>query len=296
VILNEFSREMDSYLRSTYFYKDREGPIVAGPLWDYDLTFGTGGFFGNEQTAGWQYQQTRSPQANDWFQILLTDPAFQNDLRVRWQALRRGLLSDASLNARVDALSTPLTAAAQRNFQRWPNLTTRMIGPFITDTSATWAGQVQVMRSWMTRRAAWLDGTTAWGAPVTPPPSSPPPSSPPPSSPPPSSPPPSNPPPTGTTCSAAYSQTGQWQGGFQGEVRVTAGAARISTWTVTLTFANGQRVTQTWNAVSTTSGATVTARNESYNGTLAPAASTTFGLLGSWSGSNTPPAVTCAAT
>ncbi|MEU8613651.1 CotH kinase family protein, partial [Actinoplanes sp. NPDC048791] len=163
VILNEFSREMDSYLRSTYFYKDREGPIVAGPLWDYDLSFGTGGFFGNEQTAGWQYQQTRSPQANDWFQILLTDPAFQNDLKVRWQALRRGLLSDASLNARVDALSTPLTAAAQRNFQRWPNLSSRMVGPFVTDTSATWAGQVQVMRSWMTRRAAWLDGPTAWG-------------------------------------------------------------------------------------------------------------------------------------
>jgi hypothetical protein len=164
VILNEFSREMDSYLRSTYLYKDREGPLTAGPLWDYDLTFGTGGYFGNEQTAGWQHQQTRSPQANDWFKILLTDPAFQQDLRTRWQALRRGLLADTALNARIDALTAPLAAGAQRNFQRWPNLSTRMIGPFITDTAPTWAGQVEVMRSWMTRRAAWLDGPTAWGA------------------------------------------------------------------------------------------------------------------------------------
>ena len=291
VILNEFSREMDSYLRSTYLYKDREGPLFAGPLWDYDLTFGSGGFFANEQVAGWQHQQTRTPIANDWFQILLADPAFQQDLRTRWQSLRRGLLADSALNARVDALTAPLTAAAQRNFQKWPNLSTRMIGPFITDTSPTWAGQVQVMRSWMTRRAAWLDGASAWGGATTPPPSSPPPSSPPPSSPPPSS-----PPPAGAGCTAVYSQTGQWQGGFQGEVRVTAGAARINGWSVALTFANGQRISQTWNATSSTAGATVTARNESYNGALAPAASTTFGLLGSWSGSNAPPTVTCTAT
>lgn len=282
VILNEFSREMDSYLRSTYFHKDREGPIVAGPLWDYDLTFGTGGFFGNEQTAGWQYQQTRSPQANDWFQILLTDPAFQNELKARWQSLRRGLLSDASLNARVDALSTPLTAAAQRNFQRWPNLTSRMVGPFITDTAATWAGQVQVMRNWMIRRAAWLDGPTAWGGTGTSP------------SPAPSVPPSS--PPAAAGCTASYTQTGQWAGGFQAEVRVSAGTSRVNGWTVSLNFANGQRVSQAWGAVPTTSGTTVTARNETYNGTLAPAASTTFGFLGTWTGTNTPPVVSCAAT
>ncbi|MFC7530926.1 CotH kinase family protein [Actinoplanes sp. GCM10030250] len=278
IILNELSREMDSYLRSTYFYKDREGPIVAGPLWDYDLTFGTGGFFGNEQTSGWQYQQTRTPQANDWFRILLTDPAFQNDLKARWQSLRRGPLSTASLSSRVDALTAPLTAAAQRNFQRWPNLGSRMIGPFITDTSPTWAGQVQVMRTWMTQRAAWLDGTGAWGGGSTSPSPSP------------------SVPPAGGGCTAAYSQTGQWTGGFQGEVRVTAGAARINGWTVTLAFANGQRVSQVWNAVMAGTGASVTARNESYNGALAAAASTTFGLLGSWTGTNTPPVVTCAAT
>jgi hypothetical protein len=277
---------MDSYLRSTYFHKDREGPIVAGPLWDYDLTFGTGGFFGNEQTAGWQHQQTRSPQANDWFQILLTDPAFQTELKARWQELRRGPLSDAALATRIDALSAPLTGAAQRNFQRWPNLSTRMVGPFITDTSPTWAGQLQVMRSWITRRAAWLDSTAGWGGTTT---------TPPPTTPPPTTPPPTTPPPATAGCSASYAVTGQWSGGFQAEVRVTAGAARINGWTVALTYANGQRVTQSWSAQLTTNGATVTARNESYNGTLTGAASTTFGFIGSWTGANNAPTVTCTA-
>ncbi|GID48980.1 hypothetical protein Aca07nite_62550 [Actinoplanes capillaceus] len=283
IILNELSREMDSYLRSTYFYKDREGPIVAGPLWDYDLTFGVGGFFGNEQTAGWQYQQTRSPQANDWFQILLADPAFQNDLKTRWQSLRRGLLASTSLTSRVDALAAPLTAAAQRNFQRWPNLGSRMVGPFITDTTPTWAGQVQVMRTWMTQRAAWLDGPSAWGGATTSPSTPPSPSA------------SASTPPPGGGCTAAYTQVGQWTGGFQGEVRVTAGTRRINGWTVTLSFANGQRVSQVWNGTMGTSETGVTVRNAAYNGGLDAGAATTFGLLGSWSGSNTPPAVTCAA-
>jgi hypothetical protein len=283
IILNEFSKEMDSYLRSTYFYKDREGPITAGPLWDYDLTFGTGGFFNNNLTTGWMYEQTRSPQANDWFQILLRDPAFQQELRARWQTLRRGLLSDSALSTRITGLTTPLTNAAQRNFTKWPNLSSRMVGPFITDTSPTWSGQVQVMRNWMTQRAAWLDSTAGWGgATTTPPPTTPPPTTPPPT--------------TGAGCTAAYTQAGQWTGGFQGEVKVTAGSARINGWAVTMTFANGQQVSQGWNAVLSTSGAAVTARNDTHNGGLAAAATTTFGFLGSWTGTNAPPTVTCTAT
>ena len=70
-------------------------------------------------------------------------------------------------------------------------------------------------------------------------------------------------------------------GGFQGEVTGDRGPAAISGWTVTWTFANGQTVTQAWNATVTSSGATVTARNMSYNGQLAAGQSTTFGFIGS---------------
>jgi mannan endo-1,4-beta-mannosidase len=77
---------------------------------------------------------------------------------------------------------------------------------------------------------------------------------------------------------------------------VTAGSAAISGWTVTWTFANGQTVTQAWNATVTSSGSTVTARNVSYNGTLAAGATTTFGFLGSWTGTNSVPAVSCTAS
>ncbi|MGA4726908.1 cellulase family glycosylhydrolase [Micromonospora taraxaci] len=129
----------------------------------------------------------------------------------------------------------------------------------------------------------------------TPPPTTPPPTTPPPTTPPPTTPPPTTPPPTGG-CSATYTVTNQWQGGFQGEVRVTAGTAAITGWTTRWTYANGQSVTQAWNATLTSSGATVTARNADYNGRLAAGASTSFGFIGGWTGSNAPPAVSCTAS
>jgi mannan endo-1,4-beta-mannosidase len=106
----------------------------------------------------------------------------------------------------------------------------------------------------------------------------------------------SSPPSTGRSCTAAYAIVGQWSGGFQGEVRVTAGASAIGGWTVTWAFANGQAVTQAWNATVTSSGPNVTARNVSYNGSLGASASATFGFLGSSTGTNGVPTVSCTAS
>ncbi|WP_327032215.1 cellulase family glycosylhydrolase [Micromonospora ureilytica] len=123
----------------------------------------------------------------------------------------------------------------------------------------------------------------------------PPPTTPPPTTPPPTTPPPTTPPPNGG-CTATYTVTNQWQGGFQGEVRVTAGARAITGWTTGWTFANGQRVTQSWNVALTSSGITVTARNTDYNGRLAAGASASFGFLGSWTGANSLPVLSCTAS
>lgn len=103
-------------------------------------------------------------------------------------------------------------------------------------------------------------------------------------------------PPSTARCSAAYSITGQWTGGFQAEVRVTAGSTAIRSWTVNWTFANGERVSSAWGATVTTSGANVTARNAGYNGSVPANGSTTFGLIGARTGSNGVPALGCSAT
>ncbi|WP_326584818.1 GDSL-type esterase/lipase family protein [Streptomyces sp. NBC_00481] len=82
-------------------------------------------------------------------------------------------------------------------------------------------------------------------------------------------------------CGAVFRATNVWQGGYQGEVTVTnTSAATVSGWTVTVAPADGARLTQVWNGSSTTAAdGTVTVTNASWNGTLAPGASATFGFV-----------------
>ncbi|MEV4414808.1 cellulase family glycosylhydrolase [Catellatospora sp. NPDC049609] len=99
----------------------------------------------------------------------------------------------------------------------------------------------------------------------------------------------------GRSCSAAYTITNSWPGGFQAEVKVTAGGSAVTGWAVDWTFANGQAVTQAWSATVTSSGSAVTARNASWNGSLPAGGSTSFGFLASWNGANAVPVLTCTA-
>jgi mannan endo-1,4-beta-mannosidase len=96
-------------------------------------------------------------------------------------------------------------------------------------------------------------------------------------------------------CTASYRVANSWQGGFQAEVTVkNTGTSTINSWTVSWTFPNGQRVTQLWGGRHTQTGDAVTVRNETWNGVLAPNAATSFGFIGSWTGTNgVPAAVTC---
>ncbi|NBM18807.1 endo-1,4-beta-xylanase [Streptomyces sp. GC420] len=99
-------------------------------------------------------------------------------------------------------------------------------------------------------------------------------------------------------CSAVYAVSNQWNTGFTANVTVTnTGSAPISGWKVEWTWPSGQSVTQAWNAAVTQSGSQVSAVDAGYNGSVGAGSAVTFGLNGSWSGSNTAPAaLTCTAS
>ncbi|GAA0417811.1 glucanase [Acrocarpospora corrugata] len=125
------------------------------------------------------------------------------------------------------------------------------------------------------------------------PPRSPSPSPSPPRSPSPS---PSPSPSAGKACTATYAVTSQWNNGFGATVTIrNSGTVATTGWTVRWTFANGQTITQLWNAAHTVSGANITATNISWNGNLAVNASTSFGFNATHTGTNALPAVTCTA-
>jgi hypothetical protein len=100
---------------------------------------------------------------------------------------------------------------------------------------------------------------------------------------------------TTSSCTAAYTVSSQWPGGFQGGVTVTAGSVPITGWKVTWTFGNGQSVAQAWGATVTTSGSTVTATNAAWNGALTAGATASFGFIGSGTATAPAPAPTCTA-
>lgn len=128
--------------------------------------------------------------------------------------------------------------------------------------------------------------TTPGPTPTTPQPTTPGPT---PTTPTPTTPAPTTPGPA-AACRVAYSTT-DWTGGFTATVNITnTGSAAINGWTLRFTFPDSsQRVGQGWSATWSQSGAQVTATSMSYNGNLAPGASTSIGFNGTFSGSNPRP-------
>jgi cellulase/cellobiase CelA1 len=101
--------------------------------------------------------------------------------------------------------------------------------------------------------------------------------------------------PGAAACSGTYSVVSSWPGGFQGQVVVTnTGSAPLNSWQLGWTFPGGQAVSNLWNGSYSQSGGNVTVTNASYNGTLAPGASTTVGFTATYAGSNPAPSgVSC---
>jgi len=175
LIISELTRNVDAYVRSAYFSKDRDGLLMGGPLWDYNFALGVGGTNtitpapGGTNDGGWQYQGVTAGSlprrnVNSWFPKLMSDAAFVTQVKARWKTLRTGLLSQAMIEARISMLTSQLdSASVARDFAKWPVSTVLpnggsgiVRGPSV----ATWEGQVQAMRDFVVARASWID--TQW--------------------------------------------------------------------------------------------------------------------------------------
>ncbi|MBQ1010184.1 PHB depolymerase family esterase [Micromonospora sp. M51] len=127
-----------------------------------------------------------------------------------------------------------------------------------------------------------LDGTA--------PPTTPPPTTPPPTTPPPTTTPPTTPPPSEGACRVGYT-VNAWNNGLTASVAITnTGTTAVNGWALTFTLPSGQRITGGWNAQYAPTSGAVTARNVSYNGTIAPNASVEIGFQATHEGGTGKPA------
>ncbi|MGW0642193.1 glycosyl hydrolase family 18 protein [Streptomyces badius] len=91
-----------------------------------------------------------------------------------------------------------------------------------------------------------------------------------------------------TSATATYTKKSDWGSGFEGQWTVkNTGTTALSSWTIEWDFPSGTAAGSAWDANLTKSGNHYTAKNLSWNGTVAPGASVSFGFNGTGSGSPT---------
>lgn len=182
-VLNEITRNVDAWVKSHYMYKDRDKPIVAGPVWDYNFAMGNftegfggmgdggwggggwGGGGGSSQKTGWHILDNRAG-SGDWHNVMWEQPEFQSAFKTRYQELRNGNLSNEEIEKIIDNLTKPLENVANRNFEAYPmgdcilegSMWKSMFQQSITDF--TWEGQVDSLRAWVSKRLKTLDSLT----------------------------------------------------------------------------------------------------------------------------------------
>jgi cellulose 1,4-beta-cellobiosidase len=103
---------------------------------------------------------------------------------------------------------------------------------------------------------------------------------------------------TTAKCAATYTVNNAWTGGFQAFIQVNnTGDVPLKSWTVTWTWANGQKVTNSWMATVTSSGTSLSAVGLLYGNTVPVGGFGSFGLTGTVTGStNTVTGLSCSAT
>ena len=161
-IVNEVAKNIDAYRLSAYLYKEADddgGRLHAGPLWDFDRAFGNVNYCDCQYTTGWIIDGLTDAgyayQYPFWWPQLLAEPAFRDQLRCRWEALRLDVLSDESLLATIDELAGRVRDIQPRDDGRWGTIGTQIEPNWYV--GETWEEELDYLRSWQLERTSWLD-------------------------------------------------------------------------------------------------------------------------------------------
>ncbi len=156
LIINELSKEVDSYLFSVYMYKDRDsfgGTLHMGPVWDFNLGYANVDYYNNGvEIPGWVYDDNWRMY---WFRRMMQDFRFRNVLSCRWHELRVDTFSDERIMNYIDSLTAALDTPIQKNFIRWP-----VLGVYVWPNhfvANTHQEEINFMKSWLLERLHWMD-------------------------------------------------------------------------------------------------------------------------------------------
>lgn len=145
MLVAEYSSNVDVYSLSTFFHKDRNGKLRAGPVWDYNLTYGYDAFGSRSRYDVWQFNNQDNNGPMFWRDLFNTD-LYRCYLARRWfEQTAPGMpLSYEFVCNRMDEIEALITEAIGRDNQRWHNMTQH----------EQWMGD---MKNWIRLRINWLN-------------------------------------------------------------------------------------------------------------------------------------------
>ena len=215
VIHEDVTNNTDAYICSFYMFKDKDskgGKLQLGAPWDFNLAFGAYQRVGGEKADGWRIPQSANDGGfafgmNEWFvakwiQNLWRNNTFQQKYKARWAELRSGVWHTKNIDKFIDSLKTVLKNAANRNFERWPNLGQSSgtcdadpmesgnnnggnnggmwggwgggMGGFCMGmkmnyyNEPTWDAEIEHLRKYVKQRFAWIDQQMSFSEPASP--------------------------------------------------------------------------------------------------------------------------------
>lgn len=152
-LLNEFCRNIDAYRLSAFFHKDKNGKLCAGPIWDFNLTFGKAWYTTYKDIyIHWEvdhdtYMPDDWPKIPFWWKKLVRQAGFAERAAERWYELRSGILDIDSLNSRIDTMVEYIAEARARNSARWPAM----------GDAVVYANEITYLKNWIRNRITWID-------------------------------------------------------------------------------------------------------------------------------------------
>jgi hypothetical protein len=153
MLVNELASNPDAYQYSTYFHKDRNGKLRAGPIWDLNLSFGNDLFlwgYDRSKTDVWQFASGSNDGAAFW-KNLFHEPVFNCLLAARWTELTQDgqPFSQVAIEAFIDSTAVLIGEAVVREQARW-------------GTAGNFSEEVSNMKSWIRVRNAWLSARLSY--------------------------------------------------------------------------------------------------------------------------------------
>jgi hypothetical protein len=163
-LINELAKNIDAYRLSTYLHKDRDSQnprLTAGPVWDFNIAYGNVNYCQGASPEGWvmdfnQYCGTDQWVIHFWWPRMWEDLRYRRQVRDRWRELRKGPLSDASVQFVLDSLIKVVEPAQARNFERWPYLN-QWVWPNAF-CCGSYPDHVNYLKDFLRKRILWMDG------------------------------------------------------------------------------------------------------------------------------------------